>query len=57
METILVVDDEKNYLLVLKELLGGEGYEVVIAQSASEALKVFQETERDVIPENSFPGQ
>jgi two-component system, NtrC family, response regulator len=57
METILVVDDEKNYLLVLKELLGGEGYEVVIAQSASEALKVFQETELDlVITDMKMPG-
>jgi two-component system NtrC family response regulator len=57
METILVVDDEKNYLLVLKELLGGEGYEVVIAHSASEALKVFQETELDlVITDMKMPG-
>jgi two-component system, NtrC family, response regulator len=57
METILVVDDEKNYLLVLKELLGGEGYEVVIAPSASEALKVFQEMELDlVITDMKMPG-
>ena len=57
METILVVDDEKNYLLVLKELLGEEGYEVVIAQSAPEALKVFQETELDlVITDMKMPG-
>ncbi len=57
METILVVDDEKNYLLVLKELLGEEGYEVVIAQSASEALKIFQETELDlVITDMKMPG-
>ncbi len=57
METILVVDDEKNYLLVLKELLGGEGYEVVIAQSASEALRIFQETELDlVITDMKMPG-
>jgi two-component system, NtrC family, response regulator len=57
METILVVDDEKNYLLVLKELLGGEGYEVVIAHSASEALKIFQEIELDlVITDMKMPG-
>ena len=57
METILIVDDEKNYLLVLKELLSGEGYEVVIAQSASEALKIFQETELDlVITDMRMPG-
>jgi len=49
METILIVDDEKNYLLVLKELLEGEGHEVMIAQSAEEALKIFQETELDLV--------
>jgi two-component system, NtrC family, response regulator len=57
METILVVDDEKNYLLVLKELLGDEGYEVVAAQSASEALNIFQETELDlVVTDMKMPG-
>ncbi|MFH0787514.1 MAG: sigma-54 dependent transcriptional regulator [Pseudomonadota bacterium] len=57
METILVVDDEKNYLLVLKELLGEEGYEVVTAQSVSEALTIFQETELDlVVTDMKMPG-
>jgi len=57
METILLVDDERNYLLVLKELLGEEGYEVVTAQSASEALNIFQETELDlVITDMKMPG-
>ena len=57
METILIVDDEKNYLLVLKELLEGEGHEVMIAQSAEEALKIFQETELDlVITDMKMPG-
>jgi two-component system NtrC family response regulator len=57
METILIVDDEKNYLLVLKELLGEEGYEVVTAQSAAEALTIFQETELDlVITDMKMPG-
>jgi len=49
METILIVDDEKNYLLVLKELLEEEGHEVMIAQSAEEALQIFQETELDLV--------
>ncbi|HMK65010.1 MAG TPA: sigma-54 dependent transcriptional regulator [Thermodesulfobacteriota bacterium] len=58
METILIVDDEKNYLLVLKELLGEEGYEVVTAQSASEALDIFQEMELDlVITDMRMPGK
>jgi two-component system NtrC family response regulator len=57
METILIVDDEKNYLLVLKELLAEEGYEVLIAQSAAEAIKIFQENELDlVITDMKMPG-
>jgi two-component system NtrC family response regulator len=58
METILIVDDEKNYLLVLKELLGEEGYEVFTAQSVSEALDIFQEMELDlVITDMRMPGK
>lgn len=57
METILIVDDEKNYLLVLKELLTEEGYEVLITQSAAEAVKIFQENELDlVITDMKMPG-
>jgi two-component system NtrC family response regulator len=57
METLLIVDDEKNYLLVLKELLREAGYEVIIAQSASEAIQVFQETDLDlVITDMKMPG-
>jgi two-component system NtrC family response regulator len=57
METILIVDDEKNYLLVLKELLSEEDYEVFTAQSAAEALNIFQESELDlVITDMKMPG-
>jgi two-component system NtrC family response regulator len=57
METILIVDDEKNYLLVLKELLSEEGYEILTAQSAAEALTIFQESELDlVITDMKMPG-
>ena len=49
METILVVDDEKNYLLVLTELLEEEGYEVLSAQSASKALSLIQENDLDLV--------
>ena len=34
METVLIVDDEKNYLVVLEALLGPEGYEIVTADNA-----------------------
>ncbi|HZE20702.1 MAG TPA: sigma-54 dependent transcriptional regulator [Desulfobaccales bacterium] len=40
MDTILVVDDEINYLTVMQALLGEAGYEVLTAPSAVEALKV-----------------
>jgi len=38
METILIVDDEKNYLVVLEALLGPEGYEIVTVDNARDAL-------------------
>ena len=39
METILIVDDEKNYLLVLHALLSDAGYEVITADSANKAVR------------------
>jgi two-component system NtrC family response regulator len=57
LETLLVVDDEKNYLLVLKELLVEEGYEVLTAQSAVRALEMMAETEPDlVLTDMKMPG-
>ncbi len=49
MERILVVDDEKNYLLVLETLLSGEGYEVRTAQSGARALVLVEEDEPDLV--------
>ncbi|MDT8317057.1 MAG: sigma-54 dependent transcriptional regulator [bacterium] len=43
MKTILVVDDEKNYLLVLSALLSEEGYEVMTTQEPEEALRIIEE--------------
>jgi two-component system NtrC family response regulator len=57
METLLVVDDEKNYLLVLKELLVEEGYEVLTAQSATGALELLADTDPDlVLTDMKMPG-
>ncbi|MCI5166085.1 MAG: response regulator, partial [Candidatus Electrothrix sp. GM3_4] len=39
MHTILVVDDEPNYLIVLSELLRDEGYEVFTADSGHTGLR------------------
>ena len=48
METILVVDDEKNYLLVLSAVLEEEGYEVLTAQSGPEALEIQKSSDLDL---------
>ncbi len=49
MERILVVDDEKNYLVVLSALLKGEGYEVATASSGARALALVGEEEPDLV--------
>ncbi len=57
MNTILVVDDEPNYLIVLSELLKEEGFEVVTAQSGEEGLKVVEEVDLDlIITDMRMPG-
>jgi len=49
METILVVDDEKNYLLVLSAVLEDEGYEVLTAPGGYEALEIQKSSDLDLI--------
>ena len=49
MERILVVDDEKNYLVVLSALLSGEGYEVLAAPGGVRALALAEEDEPDLV--------
>jgi|WetSurMetagenome_2_1015567.scaffolds.fasta_scaffold00355_11 two-component system, NtrC family, response regulator len=57
MESILIVDDEKNYLLILEDLLAEEGYQVVTAESAEKGLDVVAEYELDaVITDMKMPG-
>lgn len=57
MDTILIVDDERNYLLVLEALLSEEGYQVVTADSAQQGLEVLQEHDLDVvITDMKMPG-
>ena len=43
MATILVVDDEKNYLWMLEELFQSEGYEVLTCERAEDALPLLAE--------------
>lgn len=49
MHTVLVVDDEPNYLIVLSELLRDAGFEVFTAQSGKEALSIVLGTDLDVL--------
>jgi two-component system NtrC family response regulator len=57
MDTILIVDDEKNYLVVLEALLSPEGYEIVTSEKAQEALRVIKEADVDlVLTDMKMPG-
>ncbi len=49
MATILVVDDEKNYLWMLDELLRGEGFDVVTCEKGSDALVMLRDATIDVL--------
>jgi len=57
METILIVDDEKNYRLVMEALLTKEGYQVLTASSGEESLAVLKEADVDlVVTDMKMPG-
>jgi len=49
METILIVDDEKNYLTILSAILEDEGFEVLTAPGGQEALEVHKTSDLDLI--------
>jgi len=49
METILIVDDEKNYLVVLEALLSPEGYEIVTADNGPDALRSISNSDLDLV--------
>ncbi len=54
---ILVIDDEKNYLLILETILGEEGYEVTALNDPEMALGYLDESEVDVvITDMKMPG-
>jgi DNA-binding response OmpR family regulator len=46
---ILVVDDDPAIRLLYKEELEDEGYEVIVASSGEEALKLFDEENPDLV--------
>lgn len=46
---IMVVDDEKNILMLYKAELEEEGYEVIPANSGKEALELFDKEKPDMV--------
>lgn len=56
-QAILIVDDERNYLLVLEDLLLDEGYHVLTANSAQQGLELVEGHELSVvITDMKMPG-
>ena len=49
METVLIVDDEKNYPLILAAVLEEEGFETFTANSGPEALEILKNTDVDLV--------
>ena len=57
MHTILIVDDEPNYQIVLAEILRDEGYEVFTADSGLAGLPIVHSTDLDlVVSDMKMPG-
>jgi DNA-binding response OmpR family regulator len=46
---ILVVDDDPSIRTLYKEELEDEGYEVVVASSGDEAIRLFQDEKPDIV--------
>jgi len=54
---ILLVDDSESVLSALKRLFVSEGYEVILAPSAKEAIKLLSQHKVDVmITDQNMPG-
>jgi two-component system NtrC family response regulator len=49
METILIVDDEKNYPPILSAVLEEEGFETLTAFSGREALEILKNSDVDLV--------
>ncbi len=49
METILIVDDEKNYPLILSAVLEEEGFETLTANGGEDALRLLDHSDVDLV--------
>jgi CheY-like chemotaxis protein len=47
--TILVVDDEPEYRLIMRSVLTSEGWDVVLAENGEDALKKLNEVGADLV--------
>ena len=57
METILIVDDEKNYTLILSAVLEDAGFETLTANSGPESLNILSRSDVDlVLTDMKMPG-
>ncbi len=57
MGNVLIIDDEKNYLIILEDLLAEEGHHVMTAESGREGLELVQNNDLDVvITDMKMPG-
>jgi len=57
METLLIVDDEKNVALALKRLLRQEGYRILTASNGDEGLALLNgHPVRIVVSDHQMPG-
>jgi two-component system NtrC family response regulator len=49
METVLIVDDEKNYPPILSAILEEEGFETLAANSGQQALNILESSDVDIV--------
>ena len=47
--TILVVDDEPEYRLIMRSVLMAEGYDVLLAENGEDGLQKLKETTTDLV--------
>ena len=48
-KTILVVDDDENQRFLCQEVLGDEGYDIVVAKDGKEALEKIDQRLPDLV--------
>ncbi len=57
MENILIVDDEKNYTLILSAVLEEEGFGTLTANSGQKAMEILRDSDVDlVLTDMKMPG-